>query len=38
MGLLLPMAAIFVTVAGFNLLGDGLRRGLDVRQTAERLV
>ena len=28
MGLLLPMAAIFVTVAGFNLLGDGLRRSL----------
>ena len=25
-GLLLPMAAIFATVAGFNLLGDGLRR------------
>jgi peptide/nickel transport system permease protein len=29
--LLLPMAAIFLTVAGFNLLGDGLRRTLDVR-------
>jgi peptide/nickel transport system permease protein len=29
--LLAPMAAIFVTVSGFNLLGDGLRRGLDVR-------
>ncbi|MFT8245473.1 ABC transporter permease [Roseomonas sp. BN140053] len=28
---LFPMAAIFVTVAGFNLLGDGLRRTLDVR-------
>jgi peptide/nickel transport system permease protein len=29
--LLLPMLAIFVTVAAFNLLGDGLRRTLDVR-------
>lgn len=29
--LLAPMAAIFVTVSGFNLLGDGLRRRLDVR-------
>ena len=29
--LLAPVAAIFVTVAGFNLLGDGLRRTLDVR-------
>lgn len=29
--LLLPVAAIFVTVAAFNLLGDGLRRTLDVR-------
>ena len=29
--LLAPMAAIFVTVTGFNLLGDGLRRALDVR-------
>ncbi len=28
---LVPMIAIFVTVAGFNLLGDGLRRTLDVR-------
>ena len=34
--LLIPMAAIFVTVAGFNLLGDGLRRTLDVRLTATR--
>lgn len=33
-GLLLPMAAIFVSVVGFNLLGDGLRRALDVRETA----
>jgi peptide/nickel transport system permease protein len=31
--LLLPMAAIFLTVTAFNLLGDGLRRGLDVRLT-----
>jgi peptide/nickel transport system permease protein len=29
--LLAPMAAIFITVTGFNLLGDGLRRTLDVR-------
>ena len=29
--LLLPMLAIFLTVAAFNLLGDGLRRTLDVR-------
>ena len=29
--LLLPMLAIFVTVSAFNLLGDGLRRSLDVR-------
>lgn len=34
--LLLPMAAIFLTVTGFNLLGDGLRRTLDVRLTAAR--
>ena len=31
-GVLAPMAAIFVAVAGFNLLGDGLRRTLDVRR------
>ena len=30
-GLFLPVIAIFVTVCGFNLLGDGLRRTLDVR-------
>jgi peptide/nickel transport system permease protein len=36
--LLLPMAAIFLTVTGFNLLGDGLRRTLDVRLTAARSV
>ena len=28
-GLLLPISAIIVTVLGFNLLGDGLRRTLD---------
>jgi peptide/nickel transport system permease protein len=33
----LPMLAIFITVLGFNLLGDGLRRSLDPRlmQTRE---
>ena len=30
-GLLFPILAIFLTVAAFNLLGDGLRRTLDVR-------
>jgi peptide/nickel transport system permease protein len=29
--LLLPILAIFLTVTAFNLLGDGLRRSLDVR-------
>lgn len=29
--LLLPIAAIFLTVTAFNLLGDGLRRSLDAR-------
>jgi len=29
--LILPMLAIFITVLGFNLLGDGLRRTLDPR-------
>jgi peptide/nickel transport system permease protein len=29
--LLLPIIAIFLTVTAFNLLGDGLRRTLDVR-------
>jgi peptide/nickel transport system permease protein len=29
--LLLPVIAIFLTVTAFNLLGDGLRRTLDVR-------
>jgi peptide/nickel transport system permease protein len=31
--LLFPILAIFLTVAAFNLLGDGLRRTLDVRLT-----
>ena len=31
-----PVLAIFVTVAGFNLLGDGLRRSLDVRMVEGR--
>ena len=34
--LLAPTLAIFVTVAGFNLLGDGLRRTLDVRLREDR--
>jgi len=34
--LVLPMLAIFVTVAAFNLLGDGLRRTLDVRLIESR--
>ena len=34
--LVAPMAAIFLTVTGFNLLGDGLRRTLDVRLGAAR--
>jgi peptide/nickel transport system permease protein len=29
--LVFPILAIFATVLGFNLLGDGLRRTLDVR-------
>jgi peptide/nickel transport system permease protein len=29
--LIAPMLAIFIAVTGFNLLGDGLRRALDVR-------
>jgi peptide/nickel transport system permease protein len=29
--LLAPVGAIFLTVCGFNMLGDGLRRSLDVR-------
>lgn len=31
--LLLPAFAVFITVFGFNLLGDGLRRSLDTRLT-----
>ncbi len=34
--LVFPILAIFITVFGFNLLGDGLRRTLDVRLTAVR--
>jgi len=34
--LLIPMAAIFLTVTGCNLLGDGLRRTLDVRLVTGR--
>ena len=29
--LLAPVCAIFVTVSAFNMLGDGLRRSLDLR-------
>jgi peptide/nickel transport system permease protein len=32
--LIFPILAIFVTVFGFNILGDGLRRTLDVRLVA----
>jgi len=35
-GLAVPIFAIFLTVLSFNLLGDGLRRRLDPRQSAER--
>lgn len=31
--LMLPALAVFVTVFSFNILGDGLRRGLDTRLT-----
>jgi peptide/nickel transport system permease protein len=34
--LIFPILAIFITVFGFNILGDGLRRTLDVRLTAVR--
>jgi peptide/nickel transport system permease protein len=34
--LLLPMLAIFVAVSAFNMLGDGLRRSLDVRLSSPR--
>ncbi len=33
LNLFFPILAIFVTVLGFNVLGDGLRRTLDVRVT-----
>jgi len=36
--LILPMLAIFITVLGFNLLGDGLRRTLDPRLMQAREV
>lgn len=32
-GLALPILAVFLAVFGFNMLGDGLRRALDVRLT-----
>jgi peptide/nickel transport system permease protein len=32
-GLIFPILMIFITVLGFNVLGDGLRRTLDVRVT-----
>jgi peptide/nickel transport system permease protein len=35
-GLFFPILAIFLTVTGFNLLGDGLRRTLDVRLISGR--
>jgi peptide/nickel transport system permease protein len=35
---LFPILAIFFAVFGFNLLGDGLRRTLDVRLTATQRV
>jgi peptide/nickel transport system permease protein len=36
LNLLAPVAAIFITVCGFNMLGDGLRRSLDVRLDESR--
>jgi peptide/nickel transport system permease protein len=36
LNLLAPVAAIFITVCGFNMLGDGLRHGLDVRLDESR--
>jgi len=35
-GLIIPILAITITVMGFNLLGDGLRRTLDPRLRQER--
>jgi peptide/nickel transport system permease protein len=37
LNLLAPVGAIFLTVCGFNMLGDGLRRSLDVRLVEGRL-
>jgi peptide/nickel transport system permease protein len=36
-GVVLPVGAIFLTVLGFNLLGDGLRRALDARLVLTRM-
>ncbi len=35
-GLALPILAIFITVLGFNLLGDSLRKALDPRNRTAR--
>jgi peptide/nickel transport system permease protein len=37
-GLFFPILAIFIAVFGFNMLGDGLRRTLDVRVAATQRV
>jgi peptide/nickel transport system permease protein len=37
-GVVFPVLGIFVTVLGFNLLGDGLRRALDNRLVVSREV
>lgn len=37
-GLFFPILAIFIAVFGFNMLGDGLRRTLDVRVVATQRV
>ena len=34
--LVFPILCVFVTVLGFNLLGDGLRQALDVRLSQTR--
>jgi peptide/nickel transport system permease protein len=36
--LIFPISTIFLAVFGFNMLGDGLRRTLDVRVTATQRV
>jgi peptide/nickel transport system permease protein len=36
-GVMLPVGAIFLTVLGFNLLGDGLRRALDAKLLPTRM-